>query len=411
MLAVKPQTAFDLEDFFGCLEGLSRIALAVSGGSDSLAMMHLVKAWADTCGQRPFITVLSVDHGLRLEAPEECARVARWCDDIGLPHVTLMWQEPKPRTGLQAKARQARYDLMTDWCLANDVPVLLTAHTADDQAETVVMRQSRTSSAKSLAGIWPERDWNGVRILRPLLSARRTELRNYLAAQHLPWIDDPSNVDRRFERVRVREQLAGDIGAAKIATISQRHVQDVEAVTEHWINSHLQIEETGLLRFSPKDFVELVHDVQDQILAALFHLSGITGLPDARKCRALSSWLSAAATGRRTLGGLVFAKRSRAVLVGREVTRISSDPAVLPQSGEMVWDGRFYVRGPAGATVRAAGEFNQIPRRRDIPAFLDAGLPVISLGRDVLAAPYHGIGAGVTCEFIGLKHKLWTWIP
>ncbi len=409
MLAVKPTDFSQFESLFSTLEGFERIALAVSGGSDSAAMLHLVQQWNAGRNFRTALTVLSVDHGLRAEAAKECMLVAAWCGALGLSHVTLKWTGEKPVTGLQAKARQARYDLLTEWCLANDVPVLLTAHTADDQAETVVMRRTRTSSLKSLAGIWPSRDWNGVRVMRPLLSARREELREFLLAQGLTWIDDPSNLDQRYERVRVRSQLEGNASAANSATDAQQQVAAVRDSASQWIKTHVDISELGLLCFPRAALSCFEADVSDEVLVGLFQISGANHLPELKQRQNLLTWMQDEQGVRRTLGGLVFAKRRDEILVAREPGRISAVPVTIPPSGEVIWDGRFQVKAPVGSEIKPASEFGEIPRRRDTPAFVDSGLPVVCHGKGILAAPFHGIGTGVSAEFIGLKHMLRTW--
>jgi tRNA(Ile)-lysidine synthase len=409
VLAAKPATFFQFDTYFSSLEGFERVALAVSGGSDSTAMMHMVQQWDARRNFQTALTVLSVDHGLRAEAGKECAQVAACCKALGLPHVTLTWSGEKPVSGLQAKARQVRYDLMTEWCLAHEVPVLLTAHTVDDQAETVVMRRTRTSSLKSLAGIWPSRDWNGVRIMRPLLSARREELREFLLTQNLEWIDDPSNLDQRYERVRVRAQLDQDSSAANSAAEAQQQFGIVRDKAWHWIKAHVKISDLGLVFFSRVALASVKANVADEILAGLLQISGVAHLPELKQRQSLLSWLQDEAGTRHTLGGVVFAKRKHQILVAREPGRISAIAVTIPTSGEVIWDGRFLVKGPVGSTIAAAVKFREISRRRDVPAFVDGGLPVICLGKAILAAPFHGIGSGVTAEFIGLKHMLRTW--
>jgi tRNA(Ile)-lysidine synthase len=409
VLAVKPSVYSQFDSCFSSIEGFERIALAVSGGSDSTAMMHLVRQWIARRNFKADLAVLSVDHGLRAEAAKECMQVASWCDALGLSHVTLSWLGEKPSSGLQAKARQARYDLMTEWCLANDFPILLTAHTADDQAETVVMRRTRTSSLKSLAGVWPLRDWNGVQVIRPLLSVRREELRKFLALQNLTWIDDPSNLDLSFERVRVRTQLDGDASAANSAVEAQQLVGVVRGKAWYWIQDHVSTSDLGLLDIPRGVLAFLEPDVADEVLGGLFKISGVSRSPELKQRQSLLSWLQDENGARRTLGGLVFAKRRDEILVAREPGRISAEPVTIPLSGEVIWDGRFLVKGHIGAEIRAASEFGQIPRRRDVPAFVDGGLPVVCHGKAILAAPFHSIGGGVSAEFIGLKHMLRTW--
>jgi tRNA(Ile)-lysidine synthase len=400
-LAELTRSNFYLDQIFESLNGMSRLALAVSGGSDSMAMLRMVHEWASTQDKLLRIFVLTVDHGLREVAGDEAKQVAQWCAGLGIAHETLRWDGQKPLTGIQAKARAARYDLMSAWCIAHDVPALLTAHTADDQAETVVMRSARTSSAKSLAGIWPERDWNGVRVLRPLLGLRRADLRSYLNEQNQNWIDDPSNDDVRFERVRVRQALAGDAeGFAEQALAAQRETRRASDLATQWCDESLIVHETGFLRFSSSQFASQIAAVQDEILLQVIGRCGSSATPELQKRLDVLHWLVTARGCRRALGGVIFAKRKHDILVGREPGRISAVPLVIPQSGQVVWDHRFHISAVAGALVVPAANLTSLPRRKDIPAFIQAGLPVVLQDNEVLAAPYLGIGTGVSCKFL-----------
>jgi tRNA(Ile)-lysidine synthase len=393
-----PLAELTRSEIFSTLNGLNRLALAVSGGSDSMAMLRMVHKWADAKTQ---IFILTVDHGLRIGAAAEATQVSKWCAELGVAHEVLKWNGAKPLTGIQAKARVERYELMSAWCLAHNVPALLTAHTADDQAETVMMRKVRTNSAKSLAGIWPERKWNGVRVLRPLLGMRRAELRDYLNECKQNWIDDPSNDDMRFERVRVRQALAGSVeGFVEQALTAQRETQGASESAAQWCYQNFEIHETGFVKFSCSEFSLQVTAVQDEILLRVLNLCGPKSTPELQKRLGLLCWLTAAGGSRRALGGVIFAKRKDDILAGREPGRISAVPLVIPQSGEAVWDHRFHISAMPGALVVPASHLANLPRRKDIPAFIQAGLPVVLLENEILAVPHLGIGAGVFCEFL-----------
>jgi tRNA(Ile)-lysidine synthase len=182
----------------------ARLAVAVSGGGDSLALLLLA---ARTFPGR--VVALTVDHGLRAEAATEAAGVSAHCAVLGVPHATLRWEGIKPRGNIQAAARAARYRLMADWCAARQVSLLLTAHHADDQAETLLMRLQRGSGSAGLAGIRAMRELApGVTLLRPLLGVRRTELAAMVAAAGWTPVVDPSNADLRFDRTAARALLA-----------------------------------------------------------------------------------------------------------------------------------------------------------------------------------------------------------
>jgi tRNA(Ile)-lysidine synthase len=195
----------------------TRLAIAVSGGPDSLGLLAL--AHAALPGR---VTALTVDHGLRAGSAAEAAQVASLCAAAGIPHHVLSWPGPHPRANLQAAARAARYALMADWCQRHDVPVLLTAHHAEDQAETLLMRLARGSGLAGLSGIRAARPLApGVMLVRPLLTTPRTALADAARAAGWTAIDDPSNRHPRHDRTHVRALLAREPGllpASMLAT-------------------------------------------------------------------------------------------------------------------------------------------------------------------------------------------------
>lgn len=388
---LRAEHSLDSEKLFASLTGQTRVALAVSGGSDSIAMMLLAKAWASAAQNLPYLVVLTVDHDLRAASASEALQVAAWCEDIGLPHEILRWQHNKPKTGIQAKARQARYDLMAAWCANNGVSSLLTGHTADDQAETVLMRSSRTATAASMAGIWPERDWNGIRIVRPLLNMRRDDLRQYLKLNHQSWIEDPSNEDTRFERVRIRQSLKGEVGNLVLqAQTAQAEFRLEQESAYTWCEQNLHIHDQGFARFSRAEFQKLSLGAQDLIIQRLLGLCGMQNSVELVKRKNLLNWLVEPLGSRRSLGGAVFTKRQLEVVVGREPGRKPPQSILIPDSGEVIWDGRFRVVGPVGAIVIPQPTK---PRQKDIPAFVQATLPVVVVDGHIL-------NEGVKCEFL-----------
>jgi tRNA(Ile)-lysidine synthase len=192
-----------LETLFAPLDRASGILAAVSGGPDSMALMHLLARWSGT-GRRAPVLVATVDHGLRPEAAGEAAFVAREAASLGLAHRTLAWRGDKPRTGIQEAAREARYGLLVRCAREEGASHLVTAHTRDDQAETVLMRLARGSGLTGLSGMRRDRDRDGIRHLRPLLDWPKEALLDLCRAQGWPFVSDPSNRDERFERVRWR---------------------------------------------------------------------------------------------------------------------------------------------------------------------------------------------------------------
>ncbi len=204
----------------------ARLAIAVSGGPDSIALLHL--AATQFAGR---VVALTVDHGLRDGSADDAATVARRCASDGIPHATLAWVGDKPGAGVQAAARAARYALMADWCTDAGIALLLTAHHADDQAETLLMRLARGSGSSGLAGIRATRSLErGVTLVRPLLGVRRAELAAIAVASGWPAVDDPANRNPRFARTAARSLL----GATPWLDVSRMaeavaHLADAEA--------------------------------------------------------------------------------------------------------------------------------------------------------------------------------------
>lgn len=394
------QAELSLKPDFAALQGVGQVAVAVSGGSDSMALLRLLLDWATTRPKPPSISVLTVDHGLRAESVIEARTVAQWCKALGVRHFIFPWTGEKPTTGVQAKARAARYELMTRWCSENGVPVLLTAHTADDQNETVIMRQLRTTSVRSLAGIWPSREWNGVKILRPVLGVKREALQSYLKAVEQEWLDDPSNYNRVFERVRVRQSIAGaaqDYGEA--AAFAQTEIRDADLFAQRWLDTHVMISDLGLVICARGALVNLSSLQADAVLLNLLKLTGKRVAPERAHRQNLLVWLAGETSGRRTLGGAVFSKCKSVLAVAREAGRIDPAETVIARGRPVTWDGRFRVEGPSGSVLRSLGTWGDLPHK-DLPQFLRLGLPAALIDGKLAFVPQLLPNRLFSCEFI-----------
>lgn len=201
---IDPDAARFLADLIRALgrepEGV--VGLAVSGGPDSMAMLALA---AEALPGR--VAAATVDHRLRPEAADEAALVARRCAELGVPHATLTPDAPIADANLQARARDVRYALLARWAAGRGADAVATAHHADDQAETFLMRAARGSGLAGLAGVRARTVIEGLTVVRPLLDWRRAELRAVARRRETPFVDDPSNQDLRFDRARARRLL------------------------------------------------------------------------------------------------------------------------------------------------------------------------------------------------------------
>ena len=194
---------------FDGLAGLRGLLLAVSGGSDSTALLVIAARWAKKRKRAPKLLAVTVDHGLRPEAKREAATVKRLARRLGVPHRTLRWRGRKPKTGLQEAARIARYSLLAQAAVRAGYEHILTAHTLDDQAETVLLRLARGSGLTGLAGMahasaLPVGAQTAIFLVRPLLRIPKSRLVATLKAAGIGHSEDPSNSDPRFTRARLR---------------------------------------------------------------------------------------------------------------------------------------------------------------------------------------------------------------
>ena len=183
------------------------LVLAVSGGPDSMALMWLAARWRRALARGPRLVAVTVDHGLRVEAAREAREVKRLATALGMPHRTLRWRGPKPTAGLPAAARAARYRLLAEAARAHGASHILTAHTRDDQAETLLMRMLRGSGIGGLAAMARESERDGVLLARPFLQLPKSQLIATLNKAGIDFADDPTNRDINFTRPRIRAIL------------------------------------------------------------------------------------------------------------------------------------------------------------------------------------------------------------
>ena len=323
------------------------LALAISGGGDSMAMLNLAASCART--RKLDLLALTVDHGLRSDSASEAEMVAARCASLGINHKTLHWRGAKPINGMQAAARQARYGLMSQAALSSEIDLLATAHTRDDQIETVMMRSLR-GGGRGMAGMSPLTRVSGIRLVRPLLGQTRLELRQTLQANRIRWIEDPSNQNADFERVRARHRVAHlidtGIDPLRVADLSHagtalRRWNDrlaVELLTNHvkWNDAGCAVVEGALLTARPAP-------AANAALGALAMFAGGLSRPPAQpELDNLRSWASAAVDGdARTLGRCVFRRLGGGLHIWRE-NRDLAEVEIRP--GEtLAWDNRYRI--------------------------------------------------------------------
>jgi tRNA(Ile)-lysidine synthase len=384
------------------------VVVAVSGGSDSTALLLLLQDHLQRSSSGLLLLSVTVDHGLRTESAREAEQVERICAGRGIPHRTMRWNAEKPSAGVAASAREARYGLLAEAARYVGASMIFTGHTLDDQAETVFMRRQR-GDGRGLAGMAPATLYDGEAwIMRPLLGVSRTDLRDVLRSENQAWVEDPSNVDPDFERVRARQAIAQEGGEGLARLIEEcreaarrREIENAEAA--RLIEESCRLEAPGLVRVSGG---LTSADPSAGILALRILLAAVSGrdhLADEGRTMALWSRLSEGPF-RATLAGAMLDVRKAGLFLYREMR--SGWTGATPAKAGALWDGRYRVvaqRLPPGTVVEAAGKTLAAARARPWthaaarPSLVQAALaaePVLRLrgavGQDEVAPPSEG---------------------
>jgi len=306
----------ELSILFSEFSDFRRVILAVSGGPDSMALLSLAARWRAARKNGPALVAATIDHRLRREAKKEAAAVARLAKRLNVPHHTLAWAGKKPKAGLQEAARAARYSLLLGLARKAGADAIATAHTRDDQAETILHRIARGSGIGGLAGIRRRRERDGIVLLRPLLEIAKTRLVATLRQARISFADDPSNRDPRFLRARLRELAPGlereGINAAKLALLARRLARANAAIeqvaAEEWKRALCGVSR-GVLEFDAPSYFALPAEIALRLLGRAIDGTGHEGPAELRKLEALQQALADANAAnrllKRTLAGAV----------------------------------------------------------------------------------------------------------
>jgi tRNA(Ile)-lysidine synthase len=396
-------------EFAAALEALADIeaapflAVAVSGGSDSLALALLSDRWARERGGG--ICALTVDHRLRPESADEIRRLQGWLTTRYIRHEVLVWSDPKPATGIEAAARQARYRLLAEWCRERGCLHLLTAHHADDQSETYLIRRRARSGPDGLAGMSAVRELAACRVLRPLLGFAKARLTAMLVAEGQAWITDPSNLDPAFERARLRLAGAGAASAdiAELGALGRRR-QSRERARDGLLARAVMLHPAGFAGLDLEPWRRVPPDIVERALAALAAtIGGGSYAPRRQRLVRLRRALfdSEPRPSGHTLGGCRFVAWRDRILVLREAAA-AAGPVSLTPGAARFWDRRFRISlaidAPDDVVVGYLGRsgvaelYGHAPelRRSSLPRLLYPVLPAVWDRAGLAAVPALG---------------------
>ncbi|HLG84670.1 MAG TPA: tRNA lysidine(34) synthetase TilS [Bradyrhizobium sp.] len=340
-----PISAQDARHLFADWREAPALVLAVSGGPDSIALMWLMARWRRALSRGPRLVAVTVDHGLRPEAAREAREVKRLAQALELPHRTLHWRGEKPKSGLPAAAREARYRLLARAAKSVGASHILTAHTRDDQAETLLMRLLRGSGIAGLAAMKRVSVREGAMLARPLLDVPKARLIATLTKAKIAYADDPTNRDMAFTRPRLRALLpalaaeGGDARAlARLATRLARANAAVEVLTDG-AERYLAVTGQGALEaarstmvFDAAAFAALPEEIRLRLLTRAVNRFGHEGPPELGKLETLLAQLDRSFTDSAGTTGLAGARLKQTlagalVSLNRGQIRIESAPA------------------------------------------------------------------------------------
>ncbi len=371
---------------FDPFEKKATVAVAFSGGSDSYALLNLATQWATNENHK--LVALTVDHGLRPDSHLEAEKVGDWAQALGVPHHVLRWQGGKPAAGIMSAARDARYRLIDQWCGDNNVLHVLVGHTMDDQLETHLMRKDHASGYRGLAGMSQVLELSNVRVMRPLLAVSRTMLRRYLTHLRLDWIDDPSNENDTFERVRVRKSmqvaekerggLAGDVKDLG----QKRSIQSARCSA--LIARAVDLNSLGAGTVKLVELADAPPELKASVLSrVLGSLGGKSYQPSLGKTQNLLDQLKIEHQSGTKMAATLSGCR---VFLWRDQLQILREARNLPHSfvvashQRVYWDNRFEIEFGAGLAA-AIGETRLRPFRRDDWGIIKSVASAAGLGR------------------------------
>lgn len=378
----------------------SAIGIALSGGGDSMALLHLAHEWRGT--RR--LMAATVDHGLRPESTDEARFAGLAAARLNIPHEILTWQDREGSGNLMAAARDARLRLLSDWARRNQLDAVLLGHTSDDQAETVLMRLRRGAGVDGLSGMMPSRRACGMIWLRPLLGVSRAELRDYLRARGIGWVEDPSNQNDDYERIRIRKALpALQLTPDNLAQVAENMASARDAL-QHYALLAVQGAKAaqGALHLPEQAFLAAPTEIRRRILAAA--LRWLTAAPYPARREPLAVALQHITAGQRfSLQGGLGQRRKGWLHIARESAAALRAPAAgADAQGQALWDGRWMVLGlKPDQQVRALGHAHLAGvdwRRSGLTRDEAAASPGIWQGERLLAAALWQEGSDFTVK-------------
>ncbi|MCF6343841.1 MAG: tRNA lysidine(34) synthetase TilS [Devosiaceae bacterium] len=415
----------NFDDLLSPIKAYKKIALGVSGGADSLALMLIVAKWVSKIDETPQVFVYSVDHKLRPNSDKEVAYVIKQAKKLGLKAKALSWQGKKPTTGIQEKARIARYQLIKQAMKQDKVEILLTGHHAYDQAETILMRMAHSSGIKGLGGMNKFSKVEEVKIFRPLLEISPTLLHEIVANSDLRAINDPSNENKDFERIRWRKILPSlfelGLNERQFSIFSKRIKRANEALEENCLISFekiITIDILGILHIDKQGFNNLSQEIKIRTLQKAIRYIGNDAKPFAlAKIEQLSTKMQDAENFKKlTLHKCNIAIKDNYFEISKELSYLPKKDIILNAGEQVFWDNRFIIENTSPKKKINISSSININRAdlKDMPSFITSSpmsnirsAPLIRDNeKNIIALGTHVIDKDKTIDCVIFLHKM-----
>lgn len=393
-----------------------KIAVAVSGGADSLALTLLLKTWVQTQGGK--LVALTVDHGLRPQATQEAESLQKLLQEQGIEHHILTWQGEKPSTALQEKAREKRYDLLKAYCLEYGYDYLFLGHHQGDQNETYCMRLRQNSGVLGLACMRALSKHQTLTLVRPFLKTTKEQLQQTLKQLNREWVEDPSNQNMAFERVFWRQTLGN-------LTLSLDPYQRVRNAYDDWVfrylKAHANMCDLGYVRLDRKAFDQLPDSFQEILLSFLLQSYGVGRyLPSSKMLKGLVGKIKTPNFSAVTAKGLRISKNKKDLLMIREHRAILDEKDVSDKP--FIWDKRFLITPPKNLRGRIKGigekgwlqllDTNPNFKSLDVPRSVLWSLPALWVeGGKTIHPTLNAIAEDLQSEKVRSADKIFTFKP
>lgn len=352
----------------------AHIAVAVSGGADSMCLALLAQKW---CAHHNItLTALTVDHGLRKESAQEAKSVAAQLKAVGIQHKILRWKGEKPTARIEEKAREARYQLLCDFCRRKKIPILLLAHHQQDNIETFFLRLCKASGLTGLGGMHPIKRRNGILLMRPLLQAEKSDIITYLTRHKMQWVEDPMNQNPAFERVHWRQQmpLLEKMGLkTAYLTKTMKRLRRAENALNQMTDSVLNKiypDDRGFIPIPLDLFNQQPEEIQLRLLLRLIPLVG--GKESPLSFDRVESIISEKPQ-RTTIGNCCLVRQKNTLFITKEAARMPA-PLPIPAKKWIQWD-RFQIYSSTAGTIQRQ---TQKDKNCSLPLLIQQTFPVFT---------------------------------